>query len=199
MSAKNNFRSSDLGAILTSGTTGFAVRKRTGVGRLVHMVLLASMVVLGASLLVYYESPEGCALAIAIGICFAFISQNIEKMNSLKKSQEFISALFSSALGKGYQFCCIVKSTGEIVFYNRPFQSVFPAYMAQDNRTLETLLNIYSVPQEHREKINSLIAANAEGSVSTVVREASATNGLSLTLYVEPIDRPTGFFLLRGK
>lgn len=199
MSVKNSSRASDLGALLTTGTTGFVTRKRSALGLFVHYFLLACMVVLGTSLLVYYESPVGCALAVAIGLVFGYISQNMEKLKKTNQALEFMNALFSSALGKGHQFACVVKTSGEVIFFNRPFQAVFPAFIAQNDRKLDALLNLYQVPQEHREKLSALMQANTEGMVTTVIREEAATAGLSLTLYLEPIERPTGFFLLRGK
>lgn len=192
-------RASELGTILMDGSTGFTVRKRTGVGLIVHFFLLACMIILGASLLVYYQSPEGCFLAVAIGLCFAFVAQNLERLKKVKQALEFMNALFSSALGKGYQFVFIVKNTGDVVFYNRPFQAVFPTYVGTKDRTLETLLATYQMPQEHQEKLKALMSANTEGMITTVLREQSASSGLSVTLYVEPIERPTGFFIIRGK
>lgn len=196
---KNSVRASDLGETLTTGSTGFAVRKRTGVGLIIHFFLLACMVVLGTTLLIWYESPEGCLLAVVIGMCFAMIAQNLEKMKKVKQSLEFMNALFSSALGKGYQFCAIVKNNGDLVFYNRPFQALFPAYMAQSDRKLDTLLSLYNVPSEQRTQIQGIISANVEGVVATTIREESSTNTLTMSLCLEPIERPTGFFLLRAK
>jgi hypothetical protein len=197
--SKKTSRSSDLGTTLIAGTTGFVVRKRNGVGKVVHFFLLAAMVVFGAALLVYYRSPEGSALAVVIGGCFALVAVNLEKLKRNKNYLEFMNALFSSALGKGYKFCCIVKANGEVVFFNRPFQAVFPAFLAQESRSLETLLTLYNVPQDQREMLKSLIGSNSEGSFATTIREESATSSLSLTFHVEPIERPTGFVLLRGK
>lgn len=196
----NNFsRASDLGALLTSGTTGFTVRKRTGVGMFVHFFLLGCMVVLGASFLVFYKSPEGCVLAVVIGICFALVSNNLEKMKKIKGSLEFMNALFSSALGKNYQFCCIVKNTGDLVFFNRSFQDVFPAYISQPSRKLDTLLALYQIAPEQQEMLKSLVTNGTEGSFTTSLRADSADNPRPMTFYVEPIERPTGFVLLRGK
>ncbi len=200
MSPQNNSRASELGAILTSGASGFTVRKRTGIGLFFHFFLLACLVIMGASLLVYYQSPTGCLLAVAIGLSFVIVAHNLEKSKKVKESLEFMNALFSSSVGKGYKFCCIIKSTGDIVFYNRPFQSIFPAYIAQNTRTLSMLLGLYHVPQADREKITSLMATNTEGTFTTSIRqggEAGETQSLSFQL--ETIERPTGFFLLRGK
>jgi hypothetical protein len=199
MSVKNNSRAADLGEILTSGATGFTVRKRTGVGIFFHFFLLACMVVFGASLLVYYESPVGCALAVSIGLSFAMIAQNLEKQKKSKESLEFMNALFSSAIAKDHQFACIVKITGDIVFYNRPFQAVFPAYTVQDDRTLKSLFNLYNVPEEHRDVLKKLMEGNQEGSITTTINAKAQTEKTSVIFHLEPIDRPTGFFLLRGK
>lgn len=199
MHVKNSARASDLGTLLTSGTTGFVVRKRTGIGMIFHFFLLACMVVLGASLLVYYRSPQGCGLAVAIGLSFALIAQNLEKMKKAKQSLEFMNALFSSALSKNHQFCCIVKATGEIIFYNRQFQAMFPSYVAQPSRMIDTLFTLYHMPAEHQEKLKSFMSANSEGMITTTVQEQSTSTHLSLTMYLEPIDRPTGFFLLRAR
>lgn len=199
MSVQNNSRATDLGTILTEGTTGFAVRKRTGIGLFFHFFLLACMVVMGVSLLVYYQSPMGSAVAVAIGLSFALIAQNLEKQKKHKESLEFMNALFSSAIGKGYQFACIVKKTGEIVFYNRPFQAVFPAYTIQDTRTLKALLDLYNVPESDRETLRKFMTDNEGGSIATTINAKAQTEKTAITFHLDPIERPTGFFLLRGK
>ncbi|MES2983855.1 MAG: hypothetical protein V4735_01550 [Pseudomonadota bacterium] len=199
MSKKTTLRSSDLGEGLRTGTTGFTVRKRTGVGKVVHFFLLIAMVVIGASMLVYYQSPEGCMLAVVVGAVFGLVAINFEKLKTTKESLEFMSALFSSALGRGYQFCCMVKANGDVVFFNRPFQSVFPAFITQPSRTLETLLTLYHVPQDQRDLLAAHLSANNEGSLTLSLRAADETAAKTMTVLVEPIERPTGFMLLRGK
>jgi hypothetical protein len=199
MSVQNNSRATDLGEVLTSGTTGFMVRKRTGIGLFFHFFLLACMVVMGASLLVYYHSPVGCVVAVAIGLSFALIAQNLEKQKKHKESLEFMNALFSSAIGKGYLFACIVKISGEIVFYNRPFQAIFPGYTAQDTRTLKALLDLYNVPEGDRDSLRKFMTENSGGSIATTINAKAQTEKTSITFHLEPIERPTGFFLLRGK
>lgn len=198
MSVPNNSRASDLGAILTTGTTGFTVRKRTGIGLFFHFFILACMVMLGVSLLVYYKSPEGSVLAVAIGLALALIAQNLEKQKKKTEALEFMNALFSSAIGKGYAFCCMVKSTGEIVFYNRPFQEVFPNYVAQKTRTLKSLTELYHVPQEHADALKALMEENRAGEIASRIHAENQPEK-AVTFHLEPIERPTGFFLLRGQ
>jgi hypothetical protein len=199
MATQNNSRASDLGAILTAGSTDFTPRKRSGVGVFFHLFMLASMIILGTALLIYYESPKGCALAIAIGLALGIIAQNLEKLKKQKNALEFMNALFSSALGRGYKFCFIVKNTGDIVFYNRPFQDFFPAYITQDTRTLESLFTLYGIAQVDRETIHGYMVANTDGSVTISPRTAEGPEIPPVALSIEPIGRPTGFFLVRGK
>ncbi len=163
-----------------------------------HFFLLACMIVMGASLLVYYNSPIGCSVVVAIGLSFALIAQNLEKQKKSKESLEFMNALFSSAIGKGFSFACIVKNTGDIVFYNRPFQTVFPAYTAQDARTLKALLDLYNIPEGDRDTLRKFMADNTGGSIATTINAKAQTEKTSITFHLEPIERPTGFFLLRG-
>lgn len=199
MSVQNNSRATDLGEVLTLGTTGFTTRKRTGVGLFFHFFLLACMVVMGVSLLIYYQSPIGSAVAVAIGLSFGLIAHNLEKLKKGKESLEFMNALFSSAIGNGYRFACIVKKSGEIVFYNRPFQTIFPAYTAQDTRTLKALLDLYNIPEGDRETIRKFMSDNMGGSIATTINAKAQTEKTSITFNLDPIERPTGFFLLRGK
>jgi hypothetical protein len=199
MAVPNNSRATDLGDILTVGTSGFTVRKRTGLGMFFHIFLLACMVLLGIALLVYYQSPKGCGLAIAIGASFALVAQNLEKQKQFRESLEFMNALFSSALGHGYAFCCIIKSSGDIVFYNRPFQTVFPAYIAQNTRTIASLMNLYHFPDEQRHALEKLMADNTQGNLTVNIRAAADSESRTTTFEIQPIERPTGFFLVRGK
>jgi hypothetical protein len=199
MNPKNNSRASELGDLLLSGTTGFTVRKRTGVGLFFHIFMLIVLAILGAAMIVYYDSVEGSALAMGIGISLTVIAHNLEKIKKVKQALEFMNALFSSALGRGYQFCFVVKNTGDIIFYNRPFQTLFPAYIAQNTRTLDSLMGLYNLPQDHREQIKNLITSALEGTVATSVRDNTENTTQAMTFYLEPIERPTGFMLVRGK
>lgn len=196
---KNSARASDIGNTLLTGTTGFTVRKRTGVGLFFHIFLLSCMVILGAALLVYYQSPQGCALAVAIGLSLTIVAQNLEKMKKAKQSLEFMNALFSSAIGKGYKFCFVSKNTGEIVFYNRAFQAVFPAYMNQEVRSVDILFELYNVPAAARENLKNMIKNGTDGTASIELRETAATSSQTMNFHLEAIERPTGFTLIRGK
>ncbi len=195
----NNSRTTDLGTILTDGASGFSPRKRTGVGLFFHLFVIASMVILAVALLVYYQSPRGCALAMAIGFSFLVIIENVQKLKRTKDSLEFMNALFSSALGSGYKFCFIVKSSDDIVFYNRPFQTIFPAYIMEKGHTLARLLSLYNVTQVDKDILYGFISSNSSGNVKIKVRSSLESEGEMLSFFVEPIERPTGFFLVRGK
>ncbi len=199
MSVQNNSRATDLGDLLTEGTTGFTVRKTSGVGLFFHFFLLGCMVIMGVAMLVSYQSPKGCALAVAIGAAFAVIAHNLERNKKMKEALEFMNALFSSAMGKGYKFCCIVKNTGDIVFYNRPFQAIFPAYILQDTRTLKSLLNLYNLPEADRDTLTKMMAEKTEGTLATSIRAGAEKDSTPITFYLDTIERPTGFFMLRGK
>lgn len=192
-------RAADIGDLLIKGSTGFAARKKTGVGLFIHFFLLTCMVILGVTMLVRYNSPQGCILTVTIGGVFALVAHNLEKLKQVKQSLEFMNALFSSALGKSYQFCCIVKNTGDIVFFNRPFQAVFPAYITQSDRKIDALFNIYNVPQDQRDKFTAITNSGGDGTVNFTFRESDAAASVNLTTTIEIIDRPTGFYLVRGR
>lgn len=196
-SPKNSSRASDLGHLLTEGATGFVARKRTGLSFFFHIFMLLCLIALGVALLVYYDSKQGCALAVAMGLSLALISQNLEKLRRVKHSLEFMNALFSSAVGKGYAFTFIVKSSGEIVFYNRPFQAIFSAYVEQGSRMLDVLLEKAEIAAPEREAIKTKISGLTEGSVQTSIKTGNDMQ--AMTFYIEPIERPTGFALVRGK
>ncbi len=199
MAIQNNSRISDFGTILMVGSSGFSTRKLTGIGLFFHLFLLACMVIFGVALLMYYQSPMGLALAAAIGLGVTLIIKNLEKLKKHKESLEFMNALFSSALGAGWKFCCIVKSTGELVFYNRSFQTVFPAYLEQTNRTLEGWMRSCSLEQYDCDIIKNFIQTSTAGTVNISLKDAGSDVVEPVVFHIEPIERPTGFFLIRGK
>jgi hypothetical protein len=110
-----------------------------------------------------------------------------------------MNALFSSALGKGHAFTCIVKTSGDIVFYDRPFQAIFPDYIAQETRTLLSMFDLYNVPEGDRDTLRKFMAENTGGSLSTSIKAAEQPEKTAISFHLEPIERPTGFFILRGK
>jgi hypothetical protein len=55
------------------------------------------------------------------------------------------------------------------------------------------------VPQADRDKLNGHMSSNTESTFSTSIRDGASIEAQTISFQLETIERPTGFFLLRGK
>lgn len=200
MAAPQNVRASDRLDLANPKQDDFVVRRRfPTVREMAQICLAAIIVVLGVTILVRNETLLGSLLCVVVGTVTLYLGRHIEKQQKVINATEFMNALFSSALCRGQKFCCIVRADGEIVYLDRGFQELFPEYMEQAKRELDLLFSMHDVAAEHRNRLTSLIANSSDGQVAFSAPTGSNRITQSLTVTVEPILRPKGYSLVRGK
>lgn len=192
-----NVRASDQVTLDDLKNSGFVIRKRTLNRQISQIFMMVLVIVVGISLIVYNDSYVSALLCVGIGGLIFYLALKLDKMGKIEQSNEFVMALLSSALGRGYAFCAIVRDDGQIVYLNRPFQEVFPAFIAQEKRDVCTLLSLYNVSDDERGKITALISGKSDGTLNMTASNDGSKR--SFTLTIEAIERPTGFVMLRGK
>lgn len=193
-------RTSDIYEEKTSGE--FIVRRR-----LPPLVQLAGLFAVCFTLLfaiamnaAYLGGGVGVALAIfaIVGpLCWFTIHLN-QRNNEIVMSAEFQNALFSAAARLKTRFCIIVKRDGSIFYYDRGFQNMFPEATNRGMLMLEKVFTSkYISPQEMRKLERAL--SNNESSTIFIDLPMDMSGTQKLVITVDPIDRPTGFFILRAR
>ncbi|MDX2073566.1 MAG: PAS domain-containing protein [Alphaproteobacteria bacterium] len=111
---------------------------------------------------------------------------------------EFQNALFASAMGLHNKFCLIIKRDGFIVYLDRSFQRLFPEIVQSSTRTVDMLLRHGKVDQIDCDRV---LSALDKGTYEKVIFDITDAQGVvhHIVLSVEPIMRPAGFTMLRGR
>ncbi len=111
---------------------------------------------------------------------------------------QFKSALFSSALGMKHDFVMIIDVVNNKVFYfSYSFQAMFPSFVSQDDLSVSSFLQYAGISNDDALSINKLIEQGQDGKIIADMEVVGQKK--SIELLIEPIPRPYGFVLIRGK
>jgi hypothetical protein len=201
MSVPVNIRASDRSDFLDASRSDFIVRKRPFSKRLAYSLCIWSIVVvLGVVWLVLNNTLFGSLMCVVVGSITLALARQIEHLQNMLQATEFLNALLSSALGKHYSFDMVAKLDGEIVYVNRPFQEMFPEFLALPARTVGAFFDMCQVPQDRGQTVINQLNQSIDATTTLdMVCGGAQKQARSVTLTVEPIARPSGFVLIRGK
>lgn len=174
----------------------FIVRKRKPS---LPQVFINCLAVLVGALLIAYNVYDRLALASILfilggGISW-YVTVQVQRNRDLAQATEFLNALIASALGMNHKFCVIVGQDGQIVYFDRHFQDMFPSFIEQPNRMLADFLEHASVAAPDREKITRMVEQGGRDKVALEI----GNDHQKIALSIAPIPRPSGFVLLRGQ
>jgi hypothetical protein len=172
-----------------------------------RVVFMGGLLLLaGMAILVYYRLLLWSALYLVsgtvtlIGIVLVVFAERVENREHIWQGAEFLNALFASALSAGYRFSLIVEQeTGTIVYMDRAFQQLFPEATSPDQRNLADLMSIYSMKESDRQRLREAIHQSSANQVPFAIETGADKKRRNMTVTVEPISRPAGFCLLRGR
>lgn len=136
-------------------------------------------------------------LVMAVGMAlFTIIS--IQHNRDLLLVAEFENTLFSSGLTMHHKFTLISNREGVIVYMDRGFQSMFPSISRNQQQALDMMMEIGQVARDDAEKIFIAIAQRLQ---ERMVFSMTGKDGIpqKIILSIEPLNRPGGFVLLRGR
>lgn len=183
----------------TNGSGDFVIRQRPPtIAQLCVIFFCALVVSVTISMAIVNRELLIALLFIILGLAGLFVILQTQRNRDLLLTTEFQNALFASALGINNKFCLIIRRDGNVVYVDRSSQTLFPEFLKQPKRTIDTLLEQGRVIQEDRKKI---AAAIEEGVYDKVIFNIRANGGeyLKIVMSIEPILRPRGFILLRGR
>ena len=200
MSSPNNIRAMDRKDFADGTYRDFISRKRGLSPKQVYsLCLAATVIVCGVTFLVYNDMLAGSILCVMVGTVLLITAKQDEKHKRQMQSTEFLNALFASALGAGHKFCMIAKHDGEIVYLDRSFQQMFPDMVNKPRRTLQDLLDMYNASEAHSQTVIEAIKKDHETTISLQIEGSKEHTVHSIAMHIEPILRPSGFCLIRGR
>ncbi len=122
----------------------------------------------------------------------------LQRNRDLMLAPEFQNAIFSSALSQSNEFCLIVRNDSTIVYMDRSFQEMFPSFYKESRRAVDVLLEHGQVSREERKMVFNAIEKRARSKVVFDMVD-SKKQPHRIIMSIEPIVRPKGFMLLRGR
>jgi PAS domain-containing protein len=194
-----DLNSASIQASNTDGDHDFVVRRRTPTWQILSMLFICAF--FGA---VFFSSiftnptMYGIFLFMLFSTVGAYVIVLIQRGRDLVLATEFQNALFASALGFSNRFCLIIKQDGTITYLDRSFQELFPNFMREQRRAIDVFLEQGKVNHDQRRLI---FAAIQRGTFDKVIFEMVDSKGMQhkIVMSIEPIMRPKGFILLRGR
>lgn len=97
-----------------------------------------------------------------------------------------------------HKFCLIARRDGTIIYHDRAFQDMFPEFIRQPGRNVELFLDFGKVSPADKDRIFKAVDV---GNFQKVVFDVRGTDGRTqkIIMSIEPILRPSGFILMRGR
>jgi len=183
----------------TRGTQDFVIRHRVPtIWKLIGLFLASMIVTVSVLVSSMDKGPVIFLLCMTIGGLGWYVLLQIQRSRDLVLATEFQNALFASALGINNKFCLIIKREGHIVYMDNSFQQMFPDFAGERTHTIATLVKHGHVAPEDKDRI---FAAIDQGVFAKVIFDIRAADKHfhRVVMSVEPIVRPEGFILLRGR
>lgn len=195
---KKHVRTSDNIDLKKLKLEGFRMRKRTGLE--VTFTLMAAVVIIaiGSTVIISNNSYEAALGSVVLGFCLLLIGMQIEKLKRSVLVSELMNAILSSAVGKDHRFVMVTQTDGSVLFFNRPFQDVFPDFATAQQRTLDELFNLYNA-SEQRTDLLAAVHQGQEKRVGVIIGTGAEKKQEPISITAEPIARFPEFMLVRGQ
>jgi two-component system, cell cycle sensor histidine kinase and response regulator CckA len=185
--------------IAKNGAIDFVVRQRTPTIMQLMVMFFAFMVVSVSALGAISDRTHFLlTLTLVMGLIGWYVIVQMMRNRDLLLATEFQNALFASALGLHNKFCMIIRRNGNIVYLDRKFQEMFPDFVRYKQRSIDLLLEQGNVSTQDKAKISTAIERGVYEKVIFDIK-GTGSNFTKVVMSIEPILRPNGFTLLRGR
>ena len=167
-------------------------------------LLFAFAITMGAILFFSYITPVsgtsfGPVISIfIIGSLCLYVYINNQRHLDLVMTTEYQNLLFAQGIALGNQFSIFVRRNGTIVYANKGLSEVFGAYSTANSQALEQIFEQGGVSTPDRARIMEAIFTNAPDRIAFPVTAADGSV-VNYIVTIEPIPRPAGYVLLRGR
>jgi two-component system cell cycle sensor histidine kinase/response regulator CckA len=183
----------------TSGVNDFVIRRRVPtLIQLFTLFIVILLVTFGGIMFIRDDFTLAFVLTLLLSAAGWYVVVQMQSNNDLVLATEFQNALFASALGINNKFCMIIRRNGNVVYLDRAFQELFPDFLHQSKRSIDILLEQGRVSRSESEKVFTAIERGVFEKVMFEIR-GSDNRFNKIVMSIEPILRPSGFILLRGR
>jgi signal transduction histidine kinase len=180
----------------------FILRKRPFILTLAGMLLLAfsALAVAGMGLHegIMGQTVFALTVVLILVVFGGFIAIFTQRQRDLVMVAEFQNMMLSSAIQVNSHFCLILRKDGSIVYLDPGFQRLFPQL---PYRSLQEISKLAEAGIIERNVLQIFDQAIGETTPTSQVVELSLPNHetIKTVLTLEPLSRPSGYFLLRGR
>ncbi|MEQ1790645.1 MAG: PAS domain-containing protein, partial [Rickettsiales bacterium] len=177
----------------------FVVRKRRPLWQ-TFFIMLASVLPVSIFLSVFIRDTIffSQALLVILVSLGTYVFLVVQRSRDLVLATEFQNALLSSALGHSNKFCLIIKDDSTISYIDPSLQKMFPNFYKEPRRAIDVLLEQGQVSKEDRTIVFAAIERRVRSKVIFDIVDTQKKN-YRIMMSIEPIVRPKGFMLLRGR
>ena len=178
------------------GQLDFVPRERRGQGQRIVVAFAVTMALI--FVLSYSTGAFGpiISLLVVAALCVYIVVGN-QKNLDLLMSTEYQNLLYAQAVSLGSEFSIFVRRNGTIVYADRGLRDVLGQSYGEA-QALESIFERASVSKTDRERLMGSIYNNMADRLIFPIRNVSGES-VNYILTVEPIPRPAGFVLLRGR
>ena len=184
------------------GQMDFVPRERR---RQIWNLVIASSVCIALIFVLAFspQSPSGrlagafASMAVVGGLCFFVIYRKQQSLD-LVMATEYQNMLFAQAAALGSSFCLFVRRDGTIVYADDGLRNIFPSFVHNDSQALEGVFEAGGVVKADRERImGAIYSSNSDRLIFPIKTKDGEAREYILT--VEPLQRPGGFSVIRGR
>lgn len=129
-------------------------------------------------------------------LCFYVVYSKQQSLD-LVMATEYQNMLFAQAASLGSSFCMIVKRDGTVVYANDGIRKLFPQIAFGEAQMLDGIFTQGNIRRTDRERVMAAIYSNQGDRLVFPIEVDGKAQDYALT--IEPLARPGGFLLLRGR
>lgn len=137
------------------------------------------------------------SMGVVTVLCFYVVYHKQQNLD-LVMTTEYQNMLFAQAAGLGAAFCLFVRRDGTIVYANDGLRKLFPRFAYGESQALEGIFEQGGVRKTDRERIMAAIYNNTSDRVVFPVKDPRGEDK-DYILTLEPLPRPAGFMVVRGR
>lgn len=192
--------SSKNAAARIDGRQDFVVRKRRPVWQTLTIMFTS---VLAISIFLSYMVKDMVMFSQILFVLLAstgtYVVYTLQRFRDLVLATEFQNALFASALAHdNNEICIIIKNDGTLAYIGRSLHEMLPSLYKEARKDIGIILEHGQVPKEEQKNIFKAIERYARGKVVFDLTDSKKQRHRILMSF-EPIARPKGYMLLRGR
>lgn len=137
-------------------------------------------------------------LFVLLGVLGTYVVYTVQRSRDLVLATEFQNALFAAAISHNNEICIIIKNDGTIVYIGKTLQEMLPNLHKETRRDIGIILEHGHVSKEEQKNVFNAIERYVRGKVVFDLTDSKKQHH-RIMMSFEPITRPKGYMLLRGR